>query len=51
MSQLPKKETKKLVQSRVPERELRILQQAGVDIPELIRQAVAQAAAQIKPSR
>jgi predicted Fe-Mo cluster-binding NifX family protein len=48
MKTLPKKEAKVLVQSRASKQDVDLLKKAGVDIPELIRQAVADAASQIK---
>jgi post-segregation antitoxin (ccd killing protein) len=48
MKPLPKKEPKQLVQSRVSKEDVAALRKAGVDIPELIRQAIADAASQLR---
>ena len=40
---LPLKEERHLVQSRVPAYQVKALQEANVDVPELIREAFAQA--------
>ena len=43
ISQLPFKEERHLVQSRVPAYQVKALQEANVDIPELIREAFQEA--------
>lgn len=48
MKTLPKKEPKQLVQSRAATADIETLRKAGVDIPELIRQAISDAARQVR---